>query len=221
MVPSRFVTPSAAPGERGPSWQSSHTGGASAALRHRQGANRGLQGLRFAPQRHRHCQRPERRPEYAGRAYPKGVNRVPTLCGAAVSRCGTPARRLRCASAPRSGPGACAAGPRSRRVPSAAASPWPASIEGWSRPVGGAEPPATRRAWCGAHRDALQKLEGVVCVHLSDALSHPRRGPLAPGRGVAGIGQPRQLGVDLRGARGVRGAGSLWRIGVSGLIAMQ
>jgi hypothetical protein len=35
--------------ERGPSWPKSDTGGASAALRYRQGANRGLQGLRFAP----------------------------------------------------------------------------------------------------------------------------------------------------------------------------
>jgi hypothetical protein len=33
--------------------------------------------------------------------------------------------------------------------------------------------------------------------------------------------QPRQLGVDLRGARGVGGLGLVWRIGVSGLIAMQ
>ena len=38
-----------APGKRGPSWRYSNTGGASAAFRHRQGANRGLQGLRFAP----------------------------------------------------------------------------------------------------------------------------------------------------------------------------
>lgn len=37
------------PGERGPSWRYSHAGGASAALRYRQGGNRGLQGLRFAP----------------------------------------------------------------------------------------------------------------------------------------------------------------------------
>lgn len=37
------------PGKRGPSRRYSITGGASAAFRHRQGANRGLQGLRFAP----------------------------------------------------------------------------------------------------------------------------------------------------------------------------
>jgi len=33
----------------GPSWPDSYTGGASALLVYRQGANRGLQGLRFAP----------------------------------------------------------------------------------------------------------------------------------------------------------------------------
>jgi len=33
----------------GPSWPHSYTGGASALLVYRQGANRGLQGLRFAP----------------------------------------------------------------------------------------------------------------------------------------------------------------------------
>ena len=37
------------PGERGPSWRQTHAGGDSAALRYRQSANRGLQGLRFAP----------------------------------------------------------------------------------------------------------------------------------------------------------------------------
>lgn len=40
------------PGKTGPSWPKANTGGASAALRHRQGANRGLQGLRFAPRHH-------------------------------------------------------------------------------------------------------------------------------------------------------------------------
>ena len=36
------------PSERGPSWRYSNAGGDSAALRYRQGVNRGLQGLRFA-----------------------------------------------------------------------------------------------------------------------------------------------------------------------------
>lgn len=52
---------------------------------------------------------------------------------------------------------------------------------------------------------------------------------MTPVNGVGVVGdvvvgqllQPRQLGVDLRGARGVGGAGLVWRIGVSGLIAMQ
>ena len=38
-----------APGERGPSWRYSNTGGASAAFRHRPTRKLGLQGLRFAP----------------------------------------------------------------------------------------------------------------------------------------------------------------------------
>ena len=38
-----------APGERGPSWRYSNTGGASAAFRHRPTRKQGLQGLRFAP----------------------------------------------------------------------------------------------------------------------------------------------------------------------------
>src|SRR5690554_4608936 len=36
--------------DTGPSWPNSYTGGASALLVYRQGANRGLQGLRFAPE---------------------------------------------------------------------------------------------------------------------------------------------------------------------------
>jgi len=40
----------------GPSWPESYTGGAGALLVYRQGANRGLQGLRFAgPQKIRCC----------------------------------------------------------------------------------------------------------------------------------------------------------------------
>ena len=38
-----------APGERGPSWRYSNTGGASAAFRHCPTRKQGLQGLRFAP----------------------------------------------------------------------------------------------------------------------------------------------------------------------------
>ena len=38
-----------APGERGPSWRYSYTGGDSAALRYRPTRKQGLQGLRFAP----------------------------------------------------------------------------------------------------------------------------------------------------------------------------
>ena len=49
VMPSRFVNPSTTTGKTGPSWRSSHTGGDSAALRHRPTRKQGLQGLRFAP----------------------------------------------------------------------------------------------------------------------------------------------------------------------------